>query len=63
MPRLDGAQMPDVDWPEVAYPGCDAPIVTRDGAVAQNSPVLLCSVARFGLVPAAVAPQQDDLGF
>lgn len=47
MQGLGGVPVPADAWPEETYPGYDAPIVIRsaDGAG------LVCSLARFGLVP------------
>jgi putative SOS response-associated peptidase YedK len=55
MQGLEGVQMPGDGWPEEAFPGYLAPIVTRGGETATQldggvAP-LVCSLARFGLVP------------
>lgn len=47
MRGLDGVQMPADGWPEETYPGYSAPIVTRNA----SETGLVCSLARFGLVP------------
>jgi putative SOS response-associated peptidase YedK len=55
---LDGVQMPEDDhWPEETFPGYVAPIVTRGSGEAagqaggSGGAQLVCSLARFGLVP------------
>jgi len=50
MPGFDGVQMPAQDWPVETFPGYGAPIVTR-GVPGRGGAALVCSVARFGLVP------------
>jgi len=47
MRGFEGVQMSAEAWPEEAYPGYAAPIVTRDSP----HDGLVCSLARFGLVP------------
>lgn len=50
MQGLSGVQMPAGDWAEEVFPGYTAPIVTR-GAAGPAAMPLVCSLARFGLVP------------
>jgi hypothetical protein len=47
MQGLGGVPVPADAWPEETYPGYEAPIVTR----AADGAGLVCSLARFGLVP------------